>query len=74
MFFVQANVSLILGEIMFINLSCVSPFYAAYVSQSGIINAAIEKAIEESAEKMGTEVLEIYSICASSSSEEKLAA
>ena len=58
---------------MLINLSCTSPFYAAYVSQSVVINAAIEKAIEESAEEMGNQVVEIYSI-STAIAEEKLAA
>lgn len=56
---------------MIIDLNNVSPFYAAYASQANIINAALEKAIEESANKMGDSILELYAI---QPSEEKMAA
>ncbi len=58
---------------MIINLGCASPFYGAYSAQADLINAVVEKAIEESAVKMGSKVTEIYSI-SSIVTEEKLAA
>jgi len=39
-----------------------SPFYSAYEAQAEIIDAAITKAIEESAAMMGEYFKEIYSI------------
>lgn len=73
LFFVQADKANKRGKIMIISLECASPFYAAYAAQADIINAAIERAIEESAAKMGSSVTEIYSVSASAI-EEKLAA
>ena len=54
-------------------LDGMSPFYVAYSSQSEIINNVIEKAIVESAAKIGDLITEVYSISAAST-EEKLAA
>lgn len=40
-----------------------SPFYAAYMQQKNIIDSAIEKAIYESAEKIGRDMVnELFSI------------
>jgi len=47
---------------MVISLGFSSPFYSAYEAQAEIINAAIAKAIEESAALMGGQFNEIYSI------------
>ena len=47
---------------MIVELDKVSPFYAAYSSNADVINAALEKAAEESANKMGASFNEVYSI------------
>lgn len=44
------------------NSECESPFYVAYEKQVELINAIVDKAIEESAAKMGDTVSAIYSI------------
>lgn len=58
---------------MVISLECYSPFYAVYVAQAEVINAAVERAIHDSAAKMGNSVTEIYSVSLTIS-EEKIAA
>jgi hypothetical protein len=58
---------------MIISLECDSPFYAAYASQADAINEIVDKAIEESAKRMGGVITAIYSI-ADTYTEERLAA
>lgn len=58
---------------MVISLECSSPFYEAYAAQADLINAVVEKAIDESAANMGSLIKDIYSI-SSDLIEEKLAA
>lgn len=50
-----------------------SPFYSAYISQFEVVNAAIEKAVKESAAKMGNEIVGIYSIHSSVILKKKIA-
>ena len=51
------------GEMFMVTqVESTSPFYLAYISQAEIVNDAVEKAIQESAAKMGDSVTKIYSI------------